>query len=193
MDNITPTPEQVTQVAAILRTENVTEAGGEWSAFDVGRVLDPDAHTPASMFDTGGPYPSNEWCAIARAAIDQIGVSGRYVGGTSGHLYHLPPLGRYSVEVLPRPNDHPERFAVIREHDGARSVYRAERTRKDAQHCADHFNAGQPSEALSTGGRITAWDAEADPCPHGNAIGTRCGTCDGPAGAADHQPRETDR
>lgn len=133
MDNITPTPEQVTQVAAILRTENVTEAGGEWSAFSVATMLDPDAHKPRGMFDTGGPYPSAKWCAIARAAIDRLNPPARYVGGTSNYLYHLSPLP------------------------------------------------------------LTAWDAEADPCPHGNAIGTRCGTCDGPAGAADHQPRETDR
>lgn len=77
-------------VRDILARDNVTEASGEWSAYDVARVLDPGAREPGHLFDTGlGTQPAPEFVALAEESIRALGVSGRYVGGTSGHLYHI--------------------------------------------------------------------------------------------------------
>lgn len=86
-----PTPELLARVAEILRAENVTEASGEWSVFDVARQLDPNAHKPASMFDTCPPYPSADHFLQAKDAIAELcPEGGRYVGGVSQYLYSLP-------------------------------------------------------------------------------------------------------
>lgn len=77
-------------VMDILRRENATEPSGEWSAWNVATVLDPAARTPESLFDTGrDTWPRPEWLELAERTIKDIGVSGRYVGGTSGYLYSL--------------------------------------------------------------------------------------------------------
>jgi hypothetical protein len=74
----------------ILRRDNVTEPSGQWSAYDVARILDPAAREPRHMFDTGPEtVPAAEWVALAERTIKALDVGGRYVGGTSGHLYSL--------------------------------------------------------------------------------------------------------
>lgn len=79
------------RVREILRTLNITEPGGDWSVFDIARQLDPGAHKPRSMFDTVPPYPSDDWCEIARAAVERIDPPARYVGGVSRRLYSILP------------------------------------------------------------------------------------------------------
>jgi hypothetical protein len=76
-------------VMDILRRDNVTEPGGEWSVYDVARILDPAAPNPESMFDTGRGGPTPEWVALAERIIGEIKPPARYVGGTSKYLYHL--------------------------------------------------------------------------------------------------------
>jgi hypothetical protein len=84
-----PTTEQV---RAILKRDNVTEPSGQWSAWDIARELDPEAHKPRSMFDTKAPYPREQYISAAMRALTELRVDtggGRYVGGTSGHLHSL--------------------------------------------------------------------------------------------------------
>ncbi len=81
----------IDHVREILRRDNVTEPGGEWSVFDVARELDPKTHKPTHLFDTGpDTQPRAEYVEIARAAVKRIEPSGRYVGGVSKYLYSLP-------------------------------------------------------------------------------------------------------
>lgn len=88
------TPDVLARVRDILRSTNPVEPGGDWSTFDVACILDPDAHTPRSMFDTPPPYPSDAWCAVAVEAVRRLCPrGGRFVGGTTRYLYHLPQDG----------------------------------------------------------------------------------------------------
>lgn len=80
--------EDERDVAEILAGLNVTEPGGDWSVYDIARRLDPHAHQPRHLFDTAGPYPRDAYVERATIAVDSLQPSGRYVGGTSGHLYH---------------------------------------------------------------------------------------------------------
>ncbi len=78
------------QAREILRRNNVTEPGGEWSTYDLARALDPEARDPRHMHDTGADTrPSDAFYGIARAAIGRIDPPARYVGGTSKYLYHI--------------------------------------------------------------------------------------------------------
>lgn len=75
-----PTLTQLEEVRAILRRENPNEPSGEWSEWDIARELDPDADPASSTA-----------LRIAREAVKVLCPDGgRYVGGTSGHLYWLP-------------------------------------------------------------------------------------------------------
>lgn len=59
----------------LLRSDNPRETAGEWSVYD--------------LADRCGAAPED--VALALAEID--GVTSRYVGGTSSHLYTiLPPV-----------------------------------------------------------------------------------------------------
>jgi hypothetical protein len=80
----------ITDVAAILKRANPVEPGGDWSVFDVARMLDPDARKPSHMFDTGpDTWPRDEYVELARAAIAELKPSARFVGGGSRRLYSL--------------------------------------------------------------------------------------------------------
>jgi hypothetical protein len=79
-----------TDVATILRRVNPVEPGGDWSVFDVARMLDPAARNPSHMFDTGpDTWPRDEYVDLARELIAEIQPSARFVGGVSQHLYSL--------------------------------------------------------------------------------------------------------
>jgi hypothetical protein len=42
------------------------------------------------MFDTGpDTFPRDEYVKLAADTIEDLGISGRYVGGTSSHLYSI--------------------------------------------------------------------------------------------------------
>lgn len=57
---------------AILRTDNPSDPSGQWSAWALAAALDVD-------------------CATIEPVLVRLCPSGgRYVGGTSGHLYSLP-------------------------------------------------------------------------------------------------------
>lgn len=136
-------------VAQVLRTINPDEPGGDWSAWDVARKLDPFPETfgnPERHHVMVARDSLAEWVSrVIRAACPN---GGRYVGGTSAYLYSLPPLGTYSVDPLTwgdPAHDDGDRFAVVREHDGQRTRYGTERTRKDAEHVAAYCNANQPN------------------------------------------------
>lgn len=61
------------KVSAILCRDNVTEPGGEWSIHDVAGRLDPNAHDPSSMFDTGpATWARDEYVEMARASVERI-------------------------------------------------------------------------------------------------------------------------
>jgi hypothetical protein len=78
------------QVERILRGTNIVEPGGDWSVFDVARILDPAARNPESMHDTGkDTWPGQEYLDAARESIARLQPSGRYVGGLTGHLYGI--------------------------------------------------------------------------------------------------------
>jgi hypothetical protein len=77
------------QVSEILRTINVVEPGGDWSIYDIARELDPSAHRPRTMFDTGGTPPRDLFYSLARESVERLSPPGRFVGGVSGHLYAI--------------------------------------------------------------------------------------------------------
>lgn len=71
----------------ILRRDNPTEPGGEWSTYDLARALSGSwALFPSPRWETTREH----FCAIARAAIGRIDPPTRFVGGVSDYLYHLP-------------------------------------------------------------------------------------------------------
>lgn len=78
------------RVSAILQRENVTEASGEWSMYDIARALDPSCAEPRHMFDSraaGAPDP--HYIAAACDSLARLKPPARYVGGTSVNLYHV--------------------------------------------------------------------------------------------------------
>jgi hypothetical protein len=65
--------------AQILRSANPNDPSEQWSVYDVARAM------------VGRPDLTLEDMEATRAAIGRLCPDGgRYVGGTSGHLYHLP-------------------------------------------------------------------------------------------------------
>lgn len=128
------------RVSAILRTDNPAEPGGEWSTWDLSQRL--NGTNPATACAAAMMTAADQWHALAVESVSRLCPGGgRYVGGTSGHLYSMPPLGTYSV----RPAG--AGFAVMRENGAGRVLARMERTRADAEHVAAQWNAAQPQTA----------------------------------------------
>lgn len=91
------------QVREILQTENPSEPGGEWSAYGVAVELARRAQggRPCDFDAQAREVAPDHLLGVARAAIGRLCPGGgRYVGGTSGYLYHLPRAGTEGLEAM---------------------------------------------------------------------------------------------